>query len=36
MQKVEGDGLAFLHAGGSIYKKTLQPGEKVKFTLGVS
>ena len=34
MQKVEGDGLAFLHAGGSIYKKTLQPGEKVKIDTG--
>lgn len=34
MQKVEGDGLAFLHAGGSIYQKTLQPGEKVKIDTG--
>ncbi len=34
MQKVEGDGLTFLHAGGSIYQKTLQPGEKVKIDTG--
>ncbi|KQL37656.1 MULTISPECIES: TIGR00266 family protein [Bacillaceae] len=34
MQKLEGDGLAFLHAGGSIYQKTLQPGEKVKIDTG--
>jgi len=34
MQKIEGDGLAFLHAGGAIYQKTLQPGEKVKIDTG--
>ncbi|MFF3023261.1 TIGR00266 family protein [Gottfriedia sp. NPDC057948] len=34
MQKLEGDGLAFLHAGGSIYQKTLQPGEKIKIDTG--
>ncbi|PEK99566.1 TIGR00266 family protein [Bacillus sp. AFS017336] len=34
MQKLEGDGLAFLHAGGSIYTKTLQPGEKIKIDTG--
>src|SRR3954464_4257413 len=28
MQKLEGDGLAFLHAGGTIIKRDLQPGEK--------
>lgn len=34
MQKIEGDGLAFVHAGGSIYSKTLQPGERVKIDTG--
>ena len=27
MQKLEGDGLAFMHAGGTIYKRELKPGE---------
>lgn len=34
MQKLEGDGLAFLHAGGTIYKKELQPGERLKIDTG--
>ncbi len=34
MQKLEGDGLAFLHAGGSIYKKELQPGELLRVDTG--
>jgi len=34
MQKLEGDGLAFLHAGGTIYKKELAPGEKLKIDTG--
>src|SRR5690606_19598157 len=27
MQKLEGDGLAFVHAGGHVTEKELQPGE---------
>lgn len=34
MQKLEGDGLVFVHAGGTIYKKTLQPGEKLRVDTG--
>lgn len=34
MQKLEGDGLAFLHAGGTILKKELAPGEKLKIDTG--
>ncbi len=34
MQKLEGDGLAFLHAGGTIVKKELQPGEKLRVDTG--
>ncbi|TMU87358.1 TIGR00266 family protein [Bacillus sp. BHET2] len=34
MQKLEGDGLAFLHAGGTIYKKDLQPGEVLRVDTG--
>ncbi|WP_206459108.1 TIGR00266 family protein [Anaerovorax sp. IOR16] len=34
MQKLEGDGMAFLHAGGTIIKKNLQPGEILKIDTG--
>ncbi|MCA1062836.1 TIGR00266 family protein (plasmid) [Cytobacillus spongiae] len=34
MQKLEGDGLAFLHAGGTIHKKELQPGELLRVDTG--
>ncbi|WP_315906451.1 TIGR00266 family protein [Priestia koreensis] len=34
MQKLEGDGLAFLHAGGTIIRKDLQPGEVLKVDTG--
>ncbi|MFC3884711.1 TIGR00266 family protein [Bacillus songklensis] len=34
MQKLEGDGLAFLHAGGAIYKRELQPGERLRIDTG--
>ncbi|WP_102345198.1 TIGR00266 family protein [Bacillus sp. Marseille-P3661] len=34
MQKLDGDGLSFLHAGGTIYKKNLQPGERLKIDTG--
>jgi uncharacterized protein (TIGR00266 family) len=34
MQKIEGDGFSFLHAGGYIVEKTLQPGEVLKVDTG--
>lgn len=34
MQKLEGDGLAFLHAGGTIIKKELEPGERLRIDTG--
>ena len=34
MQKLEGDGLAFMHAGGTIAKKELQAGEILKVDTG--
>jgi uncharacterized protein (TIGR00266 family) len=34
MQRLEGDGLAFMHAGGSIIKKELKPGETIKLDTG--
>lgn len=34
MQKLEGDGLAFLHAGGTIYTRELKPGEKLRIDTG--
>jgi uncharacterized protein (TIGR00266 family) len=34
MQKLEGDGMAFVHAGGTIIEKTLQPGESLKIDTG--
>ncbi len=34
MQKLEGDGLAFMHAGGAIIKKELAPGETLKLDTG--
>ncbi len=34
MQKVEGDGLAFLHAGGTVVKKELAIGEVLKVDTG--
>ncbi|MFD2612200.1 TIGR00266 family protein [Paenibacillus gansuensis] len=34
MQKIEGDGLAFLHAGGTIYERTLRPGEMIRVDTG--
>lgn len=34
MQRLEGDGLAFLHAGGTIIEKELAPGEKMKVDTG--
>jgi uncharacterized protein (TIGR00266 family) len=34
MQKVEGDGMVFCHAGGHIIERTLQPGEMIKVDTG--
>ena len=34
MQKLEGDGLAFMHAGGAIIKKDLNAGETLKLDTG--
>lgn len=34
MQKLEGDGLAFAHAGGYVVERTLQPGEILKVDTG--
>ncbi len=34
MQKLEGDGFAFVHAGGHVFERTLQPGELLKVDTG--
>ncbi|WP_421753164.1 TIGR00266 family protein [Croceimicrobium sp.] len=34
MQKLEGDGMAFLHAGGTIIEKILGPGETLRVDTG--
>lgn len=34
MQKLEGDGMAFLHAGGTIVERQLQPGEMLHVDTG--
>lgn len=34
MQKLEGDGMVFVHAGGTLAKKTLQPGEVLRVDTG--
>lgn len=34
MQKLEGDGLAFVHAGGHVTEKILQPGQVLKVDTG--
>jgi uncharacterized protein (AIM24 family) len=34
MQKLEGDGMAFCHAGGHIMKRTLQAGERLRVDTG--
>ena len=34
LQKLSGDGLAFIHAGGTLIKKTLKAGEKLKVDTG--
>ena len=34
LQRLEGDGLGFIHAGGTLIKKELQPGETIKVDTG--
>lgn len=34
MQKLEGDGLAFVHAGGTVHRRDLSAGEKLKVDTG--
>jgi uncharacterized protein (AIM24 family) len=34
MQKLEGDGMAFVHSGGYVVEKELQPGEILKIDTG--
>jgi uncharacterized protein (TIGR00266 family) len=34
MEKLEGDGMAFMHAGGHVFEKELQPGEMLKIDTG--
>lgn len=34
MEKIEGDGMAFMHAGGYVVEKTLAPGELLKVDTG--
>src|SRR5690625_3871752 len=34
MQKLEGDGMAFVHAGGTIHKKELEVGETLRVDTG--
>jgi uncharacterized protein (TIGR00266 family) len=34
MQKLEGDGMAFMHAGGTVVEKTLKPGQKLLVDTG--
>lgn len=34
MEKLEGDGMAFMHAGGHVFERTLAPGELLKVDTG--
>jgi len=34
MEKLEGDGMAFMHAGGHVTQRNLQPGELIKIDTG--
>lgn len=34
LQKLEGDGMAFLHSGGTIFKRQLAPGETLRVDTG--
>ena len=34
LQKLEGDGLAFVHAGGTVIRRDLRPGETLRVDTG--
>jgi uncharacterized protein (TIGR00266 family) len=34
LQRLQGDGLAFIHAGGTLYERTLAPGEMLRVDTG--
>ncbi len=34
MEKLQGDGMAFMHAGGHVFERALQPGELLKIDTG--
>ena len=34
MQKLDGDGMAFVHAGGTLMERTLAPGESLRVDTG--
>ena len=34
MEKLEGDGMAFVHAGGHVFERVLQPGEVLRIDTG--
>jgi len=34
MQKLEGDGMAFVHAGGHVFERILEPGESLRIDTG--
>lgn len=34
MQKLEGDGMCFVHAGGHVFERTIQPGEMLRVDTG--
>jgi uncharacterized protein (AIM24 family) len=34
LQKLEGDGMVFFHAGGTLAEKTLEPGERLRVDTG--
>ncbi len=34
LQRLEGDGMAFIHAGGAIYQRKLGPGERLRVDTG--
>jgi uncharacterized protein (TIGR00266 family) len=34
MERLEGDGMAFMHAGGHVFERILQPGELIKIDTG--
>lgn len=34
MERLEGDGMAFMHAGGHVFERQLQPGELIQIDTG--